>query len=91
MSEKLNQVALVLCHYPAGPSDVNSCCPEPMGQKRCQIKAREVLQTLRNLTEDMIVVGDDRILEHLNNHEIMRANPTPAENCFNAMVDEALK
>ncbi len=24
------------CHYPNGPSDANSCCPEPMGQKRCQ-------------------------------------------------------
>ena len=32
-----------LCDYHTGPSDFNSCCPEPDGQKRCQRNARTAI------------------------------------------------
>lgn len=38
-------VARIICHYDA-PSDMNSCCPVPMGEKQCQVKARAILSEL---------------------------------------------
>jgi hypothetical protein len=84
MSEKLDQVALVLCHYPTGPSDVNSCCPEPMGEKRCQVKARLAIAAMRNPTKAMDDAGDalrGDIMEYGPDH--MRT--------YQVMIDEALK
>lgn len=36
------QIAAIVCHY-SKPSDFNSCCPEQMGEKSCQIKARAIV------------------------------------------------
>lgn len=41
-------VANIICHY-VHPSDFNSCCSEPMGEKSCQVKARAVIAELRRL------------------------------------------
>ena len=52
--------------------------------------ASAAIEALRKPTDAMIVAGDDRILAHLNSHEMMATIPTPSENCFTAMIDEAL-
>lgn len=41
--EMVEAAANAICHY-GRPSDLNSCCAEPMGQKRCQRHARASLE-----------------------------------------------
>ena len=43
----IEMMALEFCYYPKGPSDLNSCCQAPMGDKTCQRKARAALAALR--------------------------------------------
>jgi hypothetical protein len=37
-------VSTALCDYRTGPSDSNSCCPYPLGEKRCQKNARAAIE-----------------------------------------------
>jgi len=53
MSEMIERIAKAICHYPTGPSDINSCCQGEMGQKNCQIKARYAVKSMREPTDDM--------------------------------------
>jgi len=39
MTDLREQVARAICDYPSGPSKFNSCCPDPEGNKRCQLRA----------------------------------------------------
>lgn len=39
------EIAKIICHYPAGPSPVNSCCPAD--DRTCEKKARAVLAAMR--------------------------------------------
>lgn len=86
---KLEQVARAMCER-AGTnwSDTSGdeYAPALISRPFWLQQARVAMETLLEQSEAMIVAGDDRILEHLNNHEIMRASPTPAENCFAAMI-----
>jgi hypothetical protein len=60
--------------------------------KDCYLDAaRAAIEAMREPTDGMIVAGDDRILKHLNSQEMMSAIPTPSQNCFTAMIDEAMK
>jgi len=52
---------------------------------------RAAIAAMREPTDNMIVAGDERILRHLSSHEMMSAIPTPSQNCFTAMIDEALR
>ena len=36
-----------LCNHPSGPSDINSCCPQPMGGKRCQTQVLKLLEDVK--------------------------------------------
>lgn len=56
-----------------------------------EVQAREAIRAIREASDAMIVAGDERILAHLNSHELTAATPTPAQTCFTAMIDEALK
>lgn len=61
-----------------------------IAQKKRLKAAHAALTVLREPTDEMIVAGDDRILAHLGSRELLAAVPTPAQNCFVAMIDEAL-
>ena len=57
MSETMRErCAREICSYPSGPSDFNSCCPEPMGQKRCQRQVDAILDTLMTRSHGLITI-----------------------------------
>lgn len=39
----VERVMRAICDYTTGPSDLNSCCAEPRGYKRCQVRARAAI------------------------------------------------
>ncbi len=50
------RVATALCAYQTtGPSDTNSCCPQPMGEKRCQVSARAAVAAMGYATDDYCI------------------------------------
>lgn len=82
MSEMVEKVAMTLCHYPAGPGDTNSCCPNEMGQKRCQRQARAAIEAMREPTEAMV--------ECIPGGRIDDQRPVVRKH-WAMMIDEALK
>lgn len=52
-----DKISTVLCSYPMGPGDTNSCCADEMGQKRCQRQARAVLEAMAEPTFGMWMAG----------------------------------
>jgi len=51
--EMVETAANSICHYSA-PRDINSCCPQPMGEKWCQVAARKGLSAaLSELAGDL--------------------------------------
>jgi len=45
--EAIEAMAKATCSYHCGPSDLNGCCSQPMGQKLCQVDARAAYAALR--------------------------------------------
>jgi hypothetical protein len=53
--------------------------------------ARAGIEAIREPNDWMVVVGDERIIQHLNSSEVRSPVPTPAQNCWKAMIGEMLK
>jgi len=79
MNEVIDRVARAICHYPNGPSDTNSCCQEPMGEKRCQVKARAAIMAMREPTTAM------------TRHPDLPYSPAEMKAFWQLMIDEVLK
>lgn len=53
--------------------------------------ALAAIDAMRDPTEDMIIVGDENILETLNDHTFALSFKTPSFKCWQGMIDAALK
>lgn len=53
--------------------------------------ARAAIEAMREPTEAMFCAGDERIIEALNDHTRILRHVTPAQDAWQAMIDEALK
>ena len=62
-----------------------------VGKNEYRAMARAAIAVMREPTEAMIVDGDKRILRHLYSSENAIMTSTPAENCFRAMIDAAIR
>jgi len=49
------------------------------------------IERLREPTEQMVCVGDEKIIEALQDHTFALRDPTPAKACWQAMFDEAIR
>ncbi len=56
-----------------------------------EIIVRAAIEAMRVPTAAMICTGDESIIDALNDHGGVRRDPTPAQGCWQAMIDEALK
>jgi hypothetical protein len=52
--------------------------------------ARAAIEAMCKPTEEMICEGDEHIIEALNDHGVVRREPTPAEGAWRAMIRTAL-
>lgn len=91
MSEMLERVARAICRGGmTGPKD-HLDEQENSNWRMFVVEARAAIAAMREPTNAMIVTGDEKIIWHLNGTSLVRADPTPAQNCFVSMIDEALR
>lgn len=63
MTDLREQVARAICDYPSGPSKFNSCCPDPEGNKRCQLRADAAISVV---LEAAAKVAEDTVTQRVN-------------------------
>lgn len=53
--------------------------------------AKNAMGAARDADDEMIVKGDEVVIEFLNDHAFALKATTPAQECWQAMIDAALK